>query len=184
MPYLVVKATFIVVLIFVSTVKTDQVAKADDRFEEVTFSKKDVIVKCKNSRKVYEIDGKDPVTQNGEHKFEYKRPVLYMCKSGEETPYLVYIKGRACENCFELKGTHFLLVILMDLIGTAIVMMIIYRCSKKKTSNIPSKPTKTPPKTGSRGPPVPSPDYESLNVLTRSSETYSTMNTGMVNRTG
>uniref|UniRef100_A0A3Q2QSH9 T-cell surface glycoprotein CD3 epsilon chain n=1 Tax=Fundulus heteroclitus TaxID=8078 RepID=A0A3Q2QSH9_FUNHE len=89
-----------------------------------------------------------------------------------------------CENCFELTVNFFLVIIMADLFGSVVVMALIYKCSKKKSSVKPSKPTKATPKTGGRAPPVPSPDYESLNVHTLSSDTYSTMNTGMVNRMG
>uniref|UniRef100_A0A3Q2PMI8 TYRO protein tyrosine kinase-binding protein n=1 Tax=Fundulus heteroclitus TaxID=8078 RepID=A0A3Q2PMI8_FUNHE len=93
----------------------------------------------------------------------------------------------ACENCFELDGYVLMLVILVDVIGTAILMRIIYVCNKGKRRYAPPPPQpgrnelKIPP--AGSGPRNLS-SAESLNVHTLSSDTYSTMNTGMVNRMG
>uniref|UniRef100_A0A3Q2TFH7 CD3 gamma/delta subunit Ig-like domain-containing protein n=1 Tax=Fundulus heteroclitus TaxID=8078 RepID=A0A3Q2TFH7_FUNHE len=175
MPHIGVQAAVVVLLTLATAVKTET--------GEVTFWNKDVTIKCPNGAKVDAKDGTNPICDDKSCKFEYTREDYYKCKD-TTTPYSFYIKGRVCENCFELTVNFFLVIIMADLFGSVVVMALIYKCSKKKSSVKPSKPTKATPKTGGRAPPVPSPDYESLNVHTLSSDTYSTMNTGMVNRMG
>ena len=51
---------------------------------------------------------------------------------------LVWLCPLACENCFELDAELFGLVIFVDVIGTAIVMMIIFKFTKKKSSDEPA----------------------------------------------
>ncbi|XP_036006204.1 T-cell surface glycoprotein CD3 epsilon chain-like [Fundulus heteroclitus] len=176
MPHIGVQAAVVVLLTLATAVKTET--------GEVTFWNKDVAIKCPKHSTVHAKDG-TKIHDGNEYMFEYKQEVQYECKDAEEKKtYSFYIKGRVCENCFELSGNFFLVIIMADLFGSVVVMALIYKCSKKKSSDGPSKPTKATPKTGGRAPPVPSPDYESLNVHTLSSDTYSTMNTGMVNRMG
>lgn len=47
-----------------------------------------------------------------------------------------------CENCFELDGNTLFMVIVGDLLMTIIVMVIVYRCSKKKSPAGPPQPSK------------------------------------------
>lgn len=47
-----------------------------------------------------------------------------------------------CENCFELSGDTLFMVIVGDLLLTIIVMGIVYRCTKKKSSTGPPQPSK------------------------------------------
>ncbi|KAK1899861.1 T-cell surface glycoprotein CD3 epsilon chain [Dissostichus eleginoides] len=86
------------------------------------------------------------------------------------------LKGKTCVNCFELDATLFGLVIAADVVGTVIMMIIIYRCTKKKSSAGPTQTSKAPARTGGRAPAVPSPDYEPLNLHTRSQDPYSVVN--------
>lgn len=113
----------------------------------------------------------------------YEGKGQYYCQytpldSTEPQKYYFYVEGKACENCFELDPYLFGVVIIADVIGTAFVMIAIYQCTKKKSSPGPQT-SKAPARSGGRGPPVPSPDYEQLNTQTRSQDTYS-----IVNRTG
>ncbi|KAM4590178.1 T-cell surface glycoprotein CD3 epsilon chain-like [Fundulus diaphanus] len=177
MPHIGVQAAVVVLLTLATAVKTET--------GEVTFWNKDVTIKCPDQSQVYAKDGTKPIHDDMPYTFEYTREDYYECKDGDKKKtYSFYIKGRVCENCFELSGNFFLVIIVADLFGSAVVMMLIYKCSKKKSSDGPAKPTKATPKTGGRAPPVPSPDYESLNIHTLASDTYSSMNTGMVNRMG
>ncbi|MEQ2234997.1 hypothetical protein ILYODFUR_037139 [Ilyodon furcidens] len=179
MPDISVQAVFVIFLMFATTVKTQEEVKG-----EVTFWRKSVTVKCTDNSEVYLVD-KSTESLGTEYEFEYNGQVEYMCKlQGNKTPYRLYIKGRTCDNCFELNAKFFLMIIIVDLFGTVGVMIIIYSCSKNKSSDRNPKPTKTTPKTGSRGPPIPSPDYAPLNHHTLSTDTYSSVNTPVVNRTG
>lgn len=93
--------------------------------------------------------------------------------------YYFYVKGKACANCVELDASSFGLVIAADMAGTVVLMAIIYKCTKKRSSAGPTPSSKAPARSGGRAPPVPSPDYETLNAHTRSQDPYS-----VVNRTG
>ncbi|XP_039905515.1 T-cell surface glycoprotein CD3 epsilon chain-like isoform X2 [Simochromis diagramma] len=118
---------------------------------------------------------------NQTYTFIYTSKAQYTCEYGpNKNIYKFYVKGNVCENCFELDGNTLFMVIVGDLLLTIIVMVIVYTCSKKKSSAGPPQPSKAPPRSGGRGPPVPSPDYEALNPQTRAQETYSTV----VNRMG
>uniref|UniRef100_A0A3Q3K2M7 DNAX-activation protein 10 n=1 Tax=Monopterus albus TaxID=43700 RepID=A0A3Q3K2M7_MONAL len=80
-----------------------------------------------------------------------------------------------CPNCFEVDATWIGAVIVLDVVGTVFVMMAIYRCTKKESPAGPTHASKAPGRSGGRGPPVPSPDYELLNVHTRTQDTYSSL---------
>ncbi|XP_068601741.1 T-cell surface glycoprotein CD3 epsilon chain-like [Brachionichthys hirsutus] len=98
-----------------------------------------------------------------------RRGGFYYCRhSGGE--YYFYIQGKACDGCFELDATSLGLVLIVDICVTAAVMMMVYRCTKTKTSA-----SKGPSRDGGRGPVVPSPDYEYPNRKTRSQDIYSKM---------
>ncbi|TDH15110.1 hypothetical protein EPR50_G00028290 [Perca flavescens] len=89
--------------------------------------------------------------------------------------------AEACENCFELDSFVVGLAIVVDVLGTAFVMMVIYRYTKKKYSAGPSQASKAPARPAGHhtGPPPPQPDYEPLNPHTRNNGAYD-----VVNRTG
>ncbi|KAM7399656.1 hypothetical protein PAMP_018906 [Pampus punctatissimus] len=89
--------------------------------------------------------------------------------------YYFYVQGRVCENCFELDANLLTVAIVVDMVGTVLMMMIIYRCTKKKSSPAPHS-GKAPARSGGRAPPVPSPDYEQLNPHSRSQDPYSFLN--------
>ncbi|KAM6987438.1 T-cell surface glycoprotein CD3 epsilon chain-like [Tautogolabrus adspersus] len=126
-------------------------------------------------------------TQQGNvtYVFEYEnsKKGLYYCEYNveekENVKYYFYVQGKACESCFELDPLVFGLVIIVDVVGTAFVIMIIYRCGKNRRSDGPSNASTAPARRGGRAPPVPSPDYEQLNTHTRNQDPYS-----MLSRTG
>ncbi|XP_045930542.1 T-cell surface glycoprotein CD3 epsilon chain-like isoform X1 [Micropterus dolomieu] len=99
----------------------------------------------------------------------------FYCTYGD-TKYYFYVKGKACDNCYELDAMLFWLAITVDVIGTVLVMMIIYRCTKQKSSTGLTPASKPPARQGGRAPPVPSPDYELLNPRTISQDAYSVVN--------
>ncbi|XP_024113877.1 T-cell surface glycoprotein CD3 epsilon chain isoform X1 [Oryzias melastigma] len=120
---------------------------------------------------------------NNTYTFEYKKPVKYYCESGSKK-YFFYVKGKGCDNCFELEGWLLAAAIVGDVVMTTILIMIIYKCNKKKTTDEPAQtifpsapPANYPP--GPRGRHAPSQTYEPLNPQTRHDGVYS-----KVQRTG
>ncbi|XP_014836261.1 PREDICTED: T-cell surface glycoprotein CD3 epsilon chain [Poecilia mexicana] len=184
---MVVQAVFVVIFMFATSVKAETTVKGG-----AEFSKKEVTLTCPGDGAWYEGQPTTPkptILPRGSEKkintytFTYERQVLYRCEPNSNI-YYFYVRGRACENCFELDPKLFVTFIVVDVIMTAVVMMIIYRCSKKKSSDGPTPSVKPTPRAGHRAPHGPS-EYETLNPNTRSQDTYSTVvNSGMVNRTG
>ncbi|XP_037534446.1 T-cell surface glycoprotein CD3 epsilon chain-like [Nematolebias whitei] len=165
-----VQVVFAVVLITAAPVKADNGG--------ATFRRKTVTLTCPESGDWFE-DAKKLSNVATEYTFDYQHQGRYSCKYDDKT-YTFYVKGKVCDNCFELDGLFFMLVIVVDLTATSFLMMMIYSCSKKNTSDAPARTPKAPVKSGGLGPHVPSPDYESLNLNTLSADTYSTV----VNRMG
>ncbi|MED6238254.1 hypothetical protein ATANTOWER_014893 [Ataeniobius toweri] len=179
-----VQAVLIVLLMFATTVKTVT--------GQATFFKKNVKLTCPQDGTWYMEDTKLQETRDS-FTFPYESQVKYRCEydlhkdddSTTKMKYYFYVKGKACDNCFELDAVFFLVIIFVDIIGTVVVMMIIYRCAKKKSSEVPPPSIKPHPRPGHRAPQDQSSHYELLNPNTRSTDTYSTVvNSGMVNRTG
>ncbi|MED6294344.1 hypothetical protein CHARACLAT_020176 [Characodon lateralis] len=174
-----VQAVLIILLMFATTVKTET--------GQATFFKKSVTLTCPQDGTWHLEDAKVQETQDS-FTFPYKSQVKYRCeyKEGDiatNMKYYFYVKGKTCENCFELDAVFFLVIIFVDIIGTVVVMMIIYRCSKKKSSEVPPPTIKPHPRTGYTQ--DQSSHYELLNPNTQSTDTYSTVvNSSMVNRTG
>nr|XP_046244521.1 T-cell surface glycoprotein CD3 epsilon chain-like [Scatophagus argus] len=168
-----VRAAIAVLLLFIAPVKADP----------VTFSGKKVTLTCpENGTSWYEKGEKRPETGK-ELKIQYEndKKGIYHCDydetvTGTKQHYYFYVQGKACENCFELDGLLLLLVIIVDVFVTGFLMAIIYRCTKKRGSAGPVHTSRGPARSVARGPPVPSPDYESLNPHTLSQDTYSAMN--------
>ncbi|XP_056297635.1 T-cell surface glycoprotein CD3 epsilon chain-like isoform X2 [Pseudoliparis swirei] len=105
---------------------------------------------------------------------------VYHCKYFEhdkEITYYFYVKGKVCDNCYELDAVVVGWTIVGDVVATACVMAFIYRCTKKKSSAGLTHASKAA-RPGGRPPPPRSPDYE-LSPHTRSQDPYSA-----VNRTG
>ncbi|XP_042343129.1 T-cell surface glycoprotein CD3 epsilon chain-like [Plectropomus leopardus] len=109
---------------------------------------------------------------------------LYYCEYPDpdsdtgKTKYYFYVKGKVCKSCFELDSILFLLVVFVDVLGTAAVMIFIFRCTKKKSSAGPSQSSTAPALSERRGPSATSTQspYESLSPHTRSQDPYSTVN--------
>lgn len=162
-----VQAVLSIVLLFVATVKATD-GKVEFYGDQVTLT-------CPNNMVLHNSAGK--LMNNT---FTYSKKGKYLCKEGTTTKYMFYVEGKACQNCFELEAELLLMIIFVDILGTIILMIMIYRCTKKKSSAGPPQPSKAPPRSGGRAPPVPSPDYAPLNPQTRAQDTYSTV----VNRMG
>ncbi|XP_035768105.1 T-cell surface glycoprotein CD3 epsilon chain-like [Neolamprologus brichardi] len=161
-----VQAVLVVVLLGIAT------TMAEEPQGEVEIWRNQVKLTCPKEGKW--IDRNGPIADssaNETYTFSYTSKGQYRCEYDSLKKYRFYVEGNVCENCFELDGNTLFMVIVGDLLLTIIMMVIVYRCSKKKSPAGPPQPSKAPPRSGGRGPPVPSPDYE---------DTYSTV----VNRMG
>lgn len=168
-----VRATFAVLLLFIATVEADEGG--------VEFWRETFTMFCPENGTWFKKGVKES-NVGEEYKLTYDgtNKGLFYCEYGDDkTKYYFYVKGKACENCFELDGRLFGLVIVVDVLGTAGLMIFIFSCTKKKSSAQPSHTSKAPARSGGRGPPVPNPDYETLNVQNRAQDHYS-----FLNRTG
>ncbi|CAG6006546.1 T-cell surface glycoprotein CD3 epsilon chain-like [Menidia menidia] len=149
---------------------------------KVEFWKKNVTLTCPKSGTWHY--GKDKFTQET-LELEYKHPVKLFCEYTDEDKTLIYkynfyVKGKVCENCFELDAEIFGMTIFLDVVLTAVLMFIIYKLTKRKSSDGHAPVSKPPAHSRNQPPNVPNRDYETLNLQTRSADTYSTV----VNRTG
>lgn len=114
-----------------------------------------------------------------ELKYDNSMKGTYNCTyedDNKQITYYFYVQGKVCDNCYELDAMLFWLAITVDVIGTVLVMMIIYRRTKQKSSIGLTPASKPPARQGGRAPPVPSPDYELLNPRTISQDAYSVVN--------
>ncbi|XP_051536065.1 T-cell surface glycoprotein CD3 epsilon chain [Myxocyprinus asiaticus] len=93
---------------------------------------------------------------------------LYTCKSGS-TKIHFYLKAKVCENCHELSGLMATGVIFSDLLLTAGVILIVYVCAQKNTSNTNQR---APNQRSRDAPQPPNPDYARLNPKTVSKDVY------------
>ncbi|XP_029965338.1 T-cell surface glycoprotein CD3 epsilon chain [Salarias fasciatus] len=162
-----VHAVFIIFIMLPAAVKTA---------EGVKFWRDNVTLTCPEVGRWFENDKPIPNAETDDtYKFTYMDKGKYHCEySGKK--YQFYVEGRACKNCFELDGTVFLVVIIADVAATVVVMMMVFKCTKRKDSAGPTKTSRGPGNSGGRAPAVPSPDYEMLNPNTRSADTYSAVN--------
>ncbi|XP_036943974.1 T-cell surface glycoprotein CD3 epsilon chain-like [Acanthopagrus latus] len=171
-----VRAAFAVFLLFVATVKADEGG--------VSFWQREFTLTCPKEGKWFQDENnKEVQIKNETSKYftmEYTKKGSYHCVYDSTNYYYFYVQGKVCDNCYELDSVLFLMAIVVDILMTICVMFIVYKCTKKKSPAGLTHTSKPPPRSGGRGgPPVPSPDYEQLNLHTRSHDTYS-----KVNRTG
>uniref|UniRef100_A0A3Q4G3S9 CD3 gamma/delta subunit Ig-like domain-containing protein n=1 Tax=Neolamprologus brichardi TaxID=32507 RepID=A0A3Q4G3S9_NEOBR len=91
------------------------------------------------------IDRNGPIADssaNETYTFSYTSKGQYRCEYDSLKKYRFYVEGNVCENCFELDGNTLFMVIVGDLLLTIIMMVIVYRCSKKKSPAGPPQPSK------------------------------------------
>ncbi|XP_029373464.1 T-cell surface glycoprotein CD3 epsilon chain [Echeneis naucrates] len=169
------------ILLLEATVKAEE----DEGQGSVTFWQEKFTLTCPESGKWYR---KKLELKSGNESKEFEQIYtsenkgFYHCKyedsSSKDVHYYFYVKGKVCKSCFELDENLFALIIVADVLGTAVVMLIIYMSCKKKHSggSAPRSAPKAPAHSRSQGPPVPSPDYEQLNPHTRGQDPYSTVN--------
>uniref|UniRef100_A0A3Q2FYA1 CD3 gamma/delta subunit Ig-like domain-containing protein n=1 Tax=Cyprinodon variegatus TaxID=28743 RepID=A0A3Q2FYA1_CYPVA len=167
-----VQAAFIVLLMFVAAVEAQKGG--------VTVWRGNVTMTCPEKGKW--SDGKQIIKNDSNTlEVEFKGVAQYVCvyKEGDtEKIYSFYVRGKACKNCYEVDGYLFLLVILVDVIVTAVVMRMVYVCFKKKQPDViydaPPRVRRSRPRQEQ------SSAYESLNPSTQATETYS----AVVHKTG
>lgn len=165
------RAVLAILLLSVATVK----AQGD-----VSFWGEDVTLTCPGQGDWYTVGNTTVLVENADkYKIKYVgNPDVY-CEyknDGVDTKYYFYIQGKACATCYEVDALLFLVVIVVDLLGTIGLMLFIYSCTKKRKETGPAPTSKSPARSGGRGPPVPSPDYEQLNPRTLTQDTYSVVN--------
>uniref|UniRef100_A0A3Q3BGV1 CD3 gamma/delta subunit Ig-like domain-containing protein n=1 Tax=Kryptolebias marmoratus TaxID=37003 RepID=A0A3Q3BGV1_KRYMA len=94
---------------------------------EATFWRKQVTLTCPEEGQWFN-DGKEVNTNILQtYEFEYQQQAEYSCVYSDNKKYYFFVKGRACENCFEVDGRLFMLAIIVDLIGTSVLMMELFR---------------------------------------------------------
>ncbi|KAM6932984.1 T-cell surface glycoprotein CD3 epsilon chain-like [Xenentodon cancila] len=166
-----VQAALVVLLMFAVIVKAQK--------GRVEFWGENVQLTCPEDGTWY--DNKKNVSSGQIYEFKFERQSQLYCEYGNNQKYYFYVKGKTCKNCFELDAFIMGTAVLVDLLGTVGVMILVYRCAKKKRSDGPTETSKRPPapvRSGDRGPTVPSRDYgyEALNPHTRAQDPYSTVN--------
>ncbi|XP_034724052.1 T-cell surface glycoprotein CD3 epsilon chain-like [Etheostoma cragini] len=177
-----VRATLAVLLLFIATVKAAEGG--------VEFWRKKFTMTCPESgnwfRKGKEVEA-ERLEKNQisiQRNYDGNSNDLYYCQfdiegdgseSKKEKKYYFYVKGKVCGNCFELESFVVGLAIVVDVLGTAFVMMVIYMCTKKKYSAGLSQASKAPARSAGHAPPNPSP-YEQLNHRTRTQDHYDLLN--------
>lgn len=169
-----VQAVLVVLLVLPAAVKTENPKGG------VSFWRNDVTLTCPKEGTFHEKDDKtEKQNKDKTHTFPYQGRVNYHCKYGASDTYQFYVEGKACENCFELDAVVFLVIIIADLVATVVVMMMVFKCTKRKDSTGATQTSRAPAPPAGRAPPASSSAYEALNPHTRSQDTYS-----LVNRTG
>nr|ADV78596.1 T cell surface glycoprotein CD3 epsilon [Siniperca chuatsi] len=170
-----VRAVLAVLLLCIATVKAEN--------GEVTFWRENFTMTCPDNGTWFDKDNKIDDTQKEKLTFKYdnSKKGPYRCEytynvDSFKQKYYFYVQGKVCENCFELEASLCVMAIVADVVGTAFMMMIIYRCTKKKSPAGLTPASKPPARSGGRAPAVPSPDYDQLNPRTLSQDTYSSVN--------
>uniref|UniRef100_A0A3P9LUB1 CD3 gamma/delta subunit Ig-like domain-containing protein n=1 Tax=Oryzias latipes TaxID=8090 RepID=A0A3P9LUB1_ORYLA len=168
-----VQAVFLVLLLCAVTPK----AHGDSDWG-IDFKQNKVTLTCPLQSTEWDPKLKNPKST---YEFKYQKPVQHFCKANENK-YFFYVKGKGCDNCFELDGWLLGGAIIADVVVTTILMTIIYKCTKKKVADGPAHLTKPsgPPHAPGRVPrssAVPSDltTYQELNHHTRTGGVYSTV---------
>ncbi|XP_040044849.2 T-cell surface glycoprotein CD3 epsilon chain [Gasterosteus aculeatus] len=169
------QATFAVLFLLTAMANAGIIPTSTDPLGTVKFSNGNFIMDCPKIGTWFKKHA-DINHENASYTQTYsgKTKGFYHCKYGTEE-YYFYVKGKGCARCFEVAPEIVAAAIVVDVVGTACVMLMVFRCTKKKSSAA----SKAPARPGGRPPPAPSPHYEPLNLHTRSEGPYST-----VSRTG
>ncbi|KAM4628187.1 T-cell surface glycoprotein CD3 epsilon chain-like [Polymixia lowei] len=179
----IVSGVLAALLLLITTVKADK--------GSVSFQNKEFKMSCPESGDWYKGETKTKINETtqdltlkyDDSKGKGSNKGHYYCQYNEyvdattPTIYQFYVRGKVCDNCYELDGSTLGVAIVLDLTVTGLVILLVYFYAKRKNSAGPT-PTKGPAQAAGRdAPPVPpATDYEPLNHLTRGQETYSALN--------
>uniref|UniRef100_A0A6J0TML8 T-cell surface glycoprotein CD3 epsilon chain isoform X1 n=1 Tax=Pogona vitticeps TaxID=103695 RepID=A0A6J0TML8_9SAUR len=115
-------------------------------------------------RSEVEVSQETPWTAKEEGELEQmERGVVYVCNSVKAT-HKIYLKVKVCEGCVDLGLGLVAGVIVSDLLVTLGVLILVYFCSRSRTTIFKREAKKGQPK-GQKvdsPPPVPNPDYEPI----------------------
>ncbi|XP_068172945.1 T-cell surface glycoprotein CD3 epsilon chain-like isoform X2 [Antennarius striatus] len=142
----------------------------------VTFWRKQVTMTCPGDGTWFQQHGGGDTPMGRQLVIDYQtnERSFYRCEF-DNRKYFFYVQGKVCDDCYELDAALLGAIVTVDVAMTTVVMMIVYRCSKRKSDAGFSHPSKAPVHNGGRAPPVPSPDYEGLSPHTQSQDIYSKM---------
>ncbi|MBN3315466.1 CD3E protein, partial [Atractosteus spatula] len=116
--------------------------------ELVEFWKTSVTLSCPedSDRYTWKKDGQisnDNQDQNYKiEKFSDGNKGLYSCTSDNNLIHYIYVKGKVCENCYELEIQTVAGLILGDLLVTGGVVIIVYYWAQRKSGSPPLAPGK------------------------------------------
>ncbi|XP_068563121.1 T-cell surface glycoprotein CD3 epsilon chain-like [Cebidichthys violaceus] len=166
-----VRAALAFLLLFIATVKA-----ATTNQGGVTFWKEDFTMTCPEKGTWFKKAEVGNLSQTYTSPYTGKSKGVYYCsykdKDSKDIKYYFYLKGRVCANCFELDAAFIAVIIVVNMVGTTCVMLIIYRCTKKRREAGLTPDPKAPALPGGRPPVL----YEPLNPHTRSQDPYSVVN--------
>uniref|UniRef100_A0A8C6NVU1 CD3 gamma/delta subunit Ig-like domain-containing protein n=1 Tax=Nothobranchius furzeri TaxID=105023 RepID=A0A8C6NVU1_NOTFU len=100
-----------------------------------SFRGSEVTLTCPFDGAWYDKDTK--LSETDAYTFQYEVPVQYDCKTSTGRLYQFYVRGLACDNCFELDAFLFIGMVTADVIVSTVLMIIIYRCNRKTSSDAP-----------------------------------------------
>ncbi|NP_001033071.1 T-cell surface glycoprotein CD3 epsilon chain precursor [Takifugu rubripes] len=164
---MIVRALLCFAVLFLVAGQEEGQEQEQDKPGGVIFWETFVTMTCPRDGKWFK--DKKEVSEGPAYAFEYdNKKGRYHC-TYDNSRYDFYVQGKVCENCFELDGGFWGMIIAADMFLTVVVMVMVYKCAKKRSSAALPRV----PKAGGRAPPLPSPDYEPLNPHTRSQGTYS-----------
>lgn len=163
-----VRALLAVLLLFIAAVEA----------EPVSFWLEDFYLECPESGEWFHKENKDLKKPGKTYQDKYgtAKKGRYYCQYDTDKKYYFYVQGKVCPDCVELDATFLMIAIIVDIIFTGVVMMIVFKCTKKRSSAEATHTSKPPVRSGGRGPPNQSSEYETLNQNTRSQGTYSVVN--------
>uniref|UniRef100_A0A3Q1FAD1 T-cell surface glycoprotein CD3 epsilon chain-like n=1 Tax=Acanthochromis polyacanthus TaxID=80966 RepID=A0A3Q1FAD1_9TELE len=136
----------VVLILFTATVKTQK--------GEISVWKTKVTLTCPEIGKWYKddtvitekTDDADLEIEEKSHTFTYEGKTTFHCEYTSEddkpTKYYFRFEGKVCEDCYEVDARLIGLVIIVDIVGTALLMILICSCTQNKSSAGPAHSSK------------------------------------------
>ncbi|TNN01558.1 hypothetical protein fugu_010940 [Takifugu bimaculatus] len=154
---MIVRALLCFAVLFLVAGQDEGQEQEEDKPGGVTFWGLTVTMTCPRNGKWFKE--KKEVSEGPDYAFEYdNKKARYHC-TYENKRYDFYVQGKVCENCFELDGGFWGMIIAADMFLTVVVMVMVYKCAKKRSSaalpRVPkaSEPSHPLPGNVLRGPP-------------------------------